>query len=230
MSLLTQLFETGWAKALAPHVSPQQFKILGQKIAQLRKTTTVYPSKDRVFRAFELTPFRGVKCVMVGQDPYHDGSADGLAFSASLNLKKLPPSLRLILAEVDDNYPERKSDISEGKLDPWDLSRWAEQGVFLTNMSYTVQGGKAGSHTAHWKEFFKSVVQALQTKNDIVWLLLGREARNFAPLITNQSHSIIEEAHPAADLYSGSPKFRGCGCFRRVNEELDLRNLGEILW
>ena len=43
---------------------------------------SVYPLKENIFKAFELTSPEKVKVVLLGQDPYHTpGQAQGLAFS-----------------------------------------------------------------------------------------------------------------------------------------------------
>ena len=228
--MINKVFEPGWAEKLEQQYNPNKFLLLGQHIAGLRKTSTVYPPSEDVFKAFKLTPYEKVRVVILGQDPYHNGSADGLAFSQSYESHRCAPSLGLILKEIERSYPEDVSNIQDGKIDPWDLSRWAEQGVLLLNTSLTVQKGKAGSHILYWKAFSKAVIKSLQQKRDVVWLLMGTEAKNFSPLITNSTHGIVETVHPAADLYSGTSKFYGSNCFKLVNEELNARNLKEIIW
>ena len=130
--------------------------------------------------------------------PYNDKevSADGLCFSNSTS-KTISPSLRNILKEIDDEYPENKELITHGKLDPQDLSRLAKQGVLLLNSALTVERGKAGSHLELWREFTEKVIASLQLKNDVIWLFLGRDAGKFSKFIVNPSHIVISAAHPA---------------------------------
>ncbi len=228
--MIEKVFEPGWAEVISNHFNPSKFILLGQTIAKLRKTKIVYPDSKDVFKAFQLTPYNQVKVVLLGQDCYHNGSADGLAFSQSKINTGCAPSLQRILKEIERSYPENVARLDEGKLDPWDLSRWAEQGVLLLNTSLTVERGKPGSHILYWKAFTKAIIKCLQRKRDVVWLLMGTEAKNFSPLISNSTHKIVETVHPAADLYSGNDIFYGSDCFRKVNEELNARNLKEILW
>lgn len=228
--MISKVFDPGWAEALENFYSSTKFTLLGQHIASLRKTSTVYPSQEDVFKAFKLTPYEKVRVVILALDPYHNGSADGLAFSQSYESHRCAPSLGLILKEIERSFPEDVSNIQDGKIDPWDLSRWAEQGIFLLNTSLTVQKGKPGSHVLFWKAFTKAVIKSLQRKRDVVWLLMGTEAKNFSPLITNSTHGIVETVHPAADLYSGVSKFYGSNCFKDINKELRARNLKEIVW
>jgi uracil-DNA glycosylase len=74
----------------------------------------VYPSDQDVFRAFDLTPLDQVRVVILGQDPYFNGEADGLAFSAG-RVKRLPLSLQRIVAEVRDDGFEAASQRGHGK-------------------------------------------------------------------------------------------------------------------
>ena len=61
----------------------------------------IYPLKENVFKAFELTSPEEVKVVLLGQDPYHTpGQAQGLAFSLP-NDAPTQPSMRNILKELN---------------------------------------------------------------------------------------------------------------------------------
>ena len=60
----------------------------------------VYPPKNEVFRAFQLTPYSETKVVILGQDPYHgEGQAHGLCFSVKPPVEA-PPSLVNIYKEL----------------------------------------------------------------------------------------------------------------------------------
>ncbi len=66
--------------------------LLIQFLAQERKgPVPIYPAKQDVFNAFNLTPFDAVKVVIMGQDPYHGpGQAHGLSFSVRPGVPFLP--------------------------------------------------------------------------------------------------------------------------------------------
>ena len=63
------------------------------------KKKTIFPRKDQVFNAFRYTPYKDVKVVILGQDPYHGtGEAHGYAFSC---LKTpIPPSYSIIIINL----------------------------------------------------------------------------------------------------------------------------------
>jgi len=66
--MIDKIFKPDWAKAINKHYSSDKFSLLGSKIAQLRRQVKVYPEKDEVFRAFELTSYNETKVVIIGQD------------------------------------------------------------------------------------------------------------------------------------------------------------------
>lgn len=225
---LIEMFGESWYKVLEEYISSEAFTKLASTITGLRHKRTIYPPRELIFRAFRETPYDKVKVVLVGQDCYHDGSAEGLSFSNGM-CNKISPSLRLILEEIDNSYPEWKEDIGYGRLDKQDLSRWAKQGVFLINMALTVEEKKAGSHLKLWEPFINFVFSTINNKQDVIWILLGKEAQKIKILITNKTHTILEAAHPAVHCYGGSG-FLGSNVFKECNIELELRNKQIIQW
>ena len=85
-ALLVSEFDQPYMLALQSFLSAEQ--IQGK---------TIYPPADQIFTAFNLTPLKSVKVVILGQDPYHGpDQAHGLSFSVPSSVKKLPPSLKNI--------------------------------------------------------------------------------------------------------------------------------------
>src|SRR5258705_9387064 len=98
------------------------------------------PLVGQRYTALRLTPFDNVKCIILGQDPYPTkGMAHGLAFSVLPHVKRLPPTLKNILAEYCSDLRYRPP--SSGDLRPW-----AANGVLLLNTILTVDEGKPMSH------------------------------------------------------------------------------------
>lgn len=226
---LIDTFGNSWYEELKEFLNGETFVKTGNLIATIRKSKVIYPSSNLVFRVFKETPYDKVKVIIIAQDPYHDGSADGLAFSNSLTTR-MSPSLRNILIEIDDECPEWMMDINFGRLDKQDLSRWSKQGVFLLNTALTVEAGKPESHIDYWIPFTEEVIKALNKKNEIIWILLGKESQKFIKFMTNKTHTILEAPHPASEVYRRGAGFFGCGIFKKCNEELEARNKQIIQW
>ena len=102
----------------------------------------VYPELDKAFRAFKETPLNQVRVVLLGQNPFHNGSSTGLSFAnRDIPGKALSPSLKVIFDEIEQS-------VYNGLMldkDPT-LEKWAKQGVLLLNSSLTVEKGKPESH------------------------------------------------------------------------------------
>lgn len=200
------------------------YRNLKRYVAQEYATQTVYPPMPDIFKAFELTPISKTKVVIIGQDCYHgEGQAMGLSFSVHDNVKPIPPSLRNIRRELDNESVERAE---------WsqDLTRWAEQGVLLLNTILTVREHEPLSHANKgWETLTDNAILELETHNQpIVYLLWGANARSKKKLITNCCHAYLESAHPSP--LSANRGFFGNNHFAKANEFLVVNGVEPIRW
>ncbi|MDY2728024.1 MAG: uracil-DNA glycosylase [Candidatus Onthovivens sp.] len=190
------------------------------------KEKDVFPPKENIFRAFDLTGFSDVKIVIIGQDPYsNEGQANGLAFSVNKGITP-PPSLKNIVKEIGNEF---NSDLNPN--DYVDLSYLSTQGVLLLNSILTVDKGKPLSHNNNlYKEFINNVIEIIE-KNDnpIVYLLWGTYARKYSASITNKNHIFIETNHPSPLSANRGGRFNS-NCFLRANEFLINHNAKPIEW
>ena len=191
-------------------------------IQEKLKNKVVYPPNEETFRALRLTGVDDVKVVILGQDPYHGRSqADGLAFSVQKGIK-LPPSLRNIFKEIED-------DLGVDSPKHGDLSFLAEQGVLLLNSVLTVNEGDPASHANRgWEAFTDKIVEILNHKKNIVFMLWGGYAQKKASKISKESHCILKATHPSP--LSAHRGFFGCRHFSKANEYLVLNGLNPIKW
>ena len=124
---------SSWREELRDIFNKDYFERLAERIRGEYKRYIVYPSGNVIFKAFDLCSYDKVSVVLLGQDPYHNpGQANGLAFSVNKGVK-LPPSLRNIYLEIENDIGCQKS-FNDG-----DLSSWAKQGVLLFNAILTVR-------------------------------------------------------------------------------------------
>ena len=89
-----------WAPALKPEYKKEYYKKLYEKVnEEYSSGRTIFPPSDDIFNAFHFTPLHEVKCVIIGQDPYHGvNQAHGLCFSVKPEVE-IPPSLVNIYKE-----------------------------------------------------------------------------------------------------------------------------------
>ncbi|MEM9525881.1 MAG: uracil-DNA glycosylase, partial [Bacteroidota bacterium] len=148
MSAPNVQIEASWKDALQEEFAKPYFKNLVTFIKQEKADNkTIYPPGPLIFNAYNTTPIDKVKVVILGQDPYHNpGQAMGLSFSVPKGVR-IPPSLRNI-------YKELQTSLNITPAPHGDLTKWAEQGVFLLNAMLTVERNQPGSHQRSGWQFF----------------------------------------------------------------------------
>lgn len=191
---------------------------------QIAQGNRVFPPKELIFNAFQLTDWNQLKVVILGQDPYHgQGEAHGLSFSVPDGVK-IPPSLRNIFKELSADIPGFQIPASGN------LTKWAEQGVLLLNAILTVNKDHPASHQhAGWEEFTDTLIQYIsENKRGTVFILWGKFAQSKKHLIDANKHLILESVHPSP--LSAHRGFLGCKHFSIANNYLHKNNQPEIDW
>jgi uracil-DNA glycosylase len=212
-----------WGLVLADEIEQAYFQRLQEFIYQERKAGIVYPPEGEVFAALEATPFRDVRVLILGQDPYHDeGQAHGLCFSVRPGVPK-PPSLNNILRELSDDIG--CSTPNNGCLLPW-----ARQGVLLLNAVLTVRAHEPNSHKNRgWERFTDAIIQAVSDNpSPVVFVLWGAYAQKKIELIDASRHSVVQSVHPSP--LSARRGFFGSRPFSAVNEALQASGGSIIDW
>ena len=205
-----------WAEKLSIEYRKPYYRELFQFVKDEYSKVVVYPPSEDIFNAMHLTPLSKVKCVILGQDPYHEpGQAHGLCFSVKPDIK-IPPSLENIYKELHD-------DVGFEIPNHGYLEEWAKQGVLLLNTVLTVRAHKAFSHRGKgWEQFTDAIIRTVnEIDRPVVFLLWGKPAQEKKALLNNPKHLILEAPHPSPlSAYRG---FFGCRHFSKANEFL-VRN------
>lgn len=221
---MTTSTKQNWESLLA---SEKQKKYFSDIMAFLREEKSrgkiIYPAEKNIFNAIKFTPFKNLKVVIIGQDPYHNpGQAHGLSFSVPKNIPK-PPSLRNIFKEL-------KNDCDIEIPDHGCLENWAKQGVLLLNAALTVEENKPGSHAnIGWQTFTDAIIEKINHHPDqIIYLLWGSYAQKKQDLIDTQKHIILTAPHPSP--LSAHRGFLGCKHFSKTNTLLMKSGRTPIDW
>lgn len=215
--------EDSWKKVLSDVFEQDFFQRLVSFVKDEYQTNQVFPPGKEIFNAFEHCSLESLKVVILGQDPYHGpGQAHGLSFSVKPGIP-FPPSLLNIFKEI-------KSDIGIDLPPNGDLTRWADQGVFLLNATLTVRANKAGSHQNQgWETFTDEVIKLISAHREkIVFMLWGAYAQKKADLIDSNKHLILKAPHPSP--LSAHRGFLGCRHFSQANQYLTENNFNPIKW
>ncbi len=198
-----------------------EWTMLCERVDDAYSLAVCYPRKSEIFQAFNSCALDQVKVVILGQDPYHGaGQAHGLAFSVHSGVKA-PPSLRNILKEVWE-------DVNGMPL--VDLTRWAEQGVFLLNSVLTVEEKKPGAHSGFgWETFTDEVIRVIsERRQHVVFMLWGNYAHKKESLVDTSKHLVLKAPHPSPlSAYQG---FFGCKHFSQANAFLAEKGISVVHW
>ncbi len=212
-----------WAEKLNVEYKKPYYRELFNFIKEEYSKVVVYPPSEDIFNAMHLTPLSKVKCVILGQDPYHEpGQAHGLCFSVKPDIK-IPPSLENIYKELHD-------DIGFAIPNHGYLEEWAKQGVLLLNTVLTVQAHRAFSHRGKgWEQFTDAIIRTVnEIDRPVVFLLWGKPAQEKKALLNNPRHLILEAPHPSPlSAYRG---FFGCRHFSKANDFLMKNGETPIDW
>lgn len=220
----TPQIESSWLEALKDEFEKPYFPEIKKAIVNdINEGKVLYPPMDKIFNAFNHTPFDDVKVVILWQDPYHGpNQAHWLSFSVADGIPQ-PPSLKNMLKEINADL---WIDIpTTGNLEPW-----AKQWVLMLNAILTVQKSTPASHAKiGWETFTDAVIKKISDeKTWIVFLLWGNFARSKIALIDTFKHSVLEAPHPSP--FSAHNWFFGCKHFSKTNELLKEMGKEEIDW
>ena len=212
-----------WQQILKSEFEKEYYKQLMQFLDNEYLTQEIFPSRENIYSALNLTSFKNTKVLILGQDPYHGfNQAHGLCFSVQPDVK-IPPSLMNI-------YKELKSDLDCDIPSHGYLTSWAQQGVLMINTVLTVRSGQANSHkNKGWEKFTDHIITLLNEKSTpVVFILWGNNAHNKIKMITNPIHKIIKSPHPSPlSSYRG---FFGSKPFSTTNHFLESIHSTPIDW
>lgn len=177
----------------------------------------IHPDICDLLNSLKRTPFEKVRVVIVGEGPYPNECANGVAFECPSTMR---PSMLTIQSEL-----ERDID-GFVKMATGDLGKWTDQGVLMLNY-YLTSNDKSTIKDTESCEFTKKVIRLLdKTKKNLVFMLWGEHACSLLPLIRKHYHCILMAPHPSP--MSGS--FHGCKIFSKCNEYLEKKKIQKINW
>lgn len=158
--------------------------------------SNICPSKKNIFRAFQLCPYKELRVVCIGMDPYpQPGVATGILFGNSPTVEErlLSPSLKVVKKAVNAT-----SDFDNT------MKKWARQGILMINSALTCKVNQIGSHVDIWRPFVSKLIHNLsRTRPDIIFVMFGAQAQSFNKEI--KGNKIINVKHPAYYARMGFP-------------------------
>ena len=112
-----------------------------------------------------------------------------------------------------------------------DLSRWCKQGVLMLNTALTTEVGQIGKHKDLWRPFTQYVIDQIANSNTgLAWVFLGKDAQQFADLVSDTAHEKYLVSHPASAAYAKMKQWDCKDMFNQVNAYLDFMFDTKIVW
>ncbi|KAI5952610.1 UNG1 [Candida jiufengensis] len=234
-----------WLALIHKELTKPYFQKLKQFLNVESSKKTIFPKQEDIYSWSNLTPVNKVKCLILGQDPYHNhNQAHGLAFSV-LEPNRPPPSLINIYKTLKIDYPDYKvpnfKALSEqGKPGGGNLTNWSKQGVLLLNTILTVESHKANSHKKKgWEIFTEKCIELLikyyiEQNQGFVIMAWGSPAQKsiepFKKLLDQNQNKflILRTVHPSP--LSARRGFFESNVFKKCNQWLVENGKTEIDW
>jgi uracil-DNA glycosylase len=181
-----------WALRLKPVLKSEYMKKLMDYLTVEYSLQKIKPyDKNEIFQAFRLTPYSKLKIVIIGQEPYHIGGANGLAYGENFATFR-----NSALCKIVDNieriyYPDEVIVDFDNSLE-----QWAKQGVLLLNTALTTRLNEPGSHRKPWRRFVETVLNEINDYNPgTIFMLWGDAAQKLIPYLSDK-HYVLKYEHP----------------------------------
>lgn len=225
VKLYERLKPSGWGDKLKTFIMSEDFeRILATLYDQATSGQRFTPVLKQVFRAFEECPYKDLKVVILGQDPYPQPNvADGIAFSCS-NTGKPEASLRFIFKELNDTV------YSDGHDQDPDLKRWSNQGILAINTAFTTTVNKVGSHYEIWRPFLAFLFDTLTINSPgLIYVFMGKKSQEWMDSIPDNNYKLLT-SHPASAAYIKAEKWDSGDVFNKISELVYKNYKEKIIW
>lgn len=220
-----------WYPVLSHLFMTDEFKQIGMFLAQEEAYKhDIQPRIENIFRAFKMCPYEKLKVIIIGQDPYPGGEADGLAFSSKYHTR--PDSLKVIFEELElEGLGVRTNN---------NLDDWAEQGVLLLNTHLTTLRYFVNAHSnIGWDWFTGEVLQTVSARrmganivSPMIIMAWGSPAKEVIRknMVRDLDKDIyfLQSPHPAAQKHGW--KYLGNNHFKLANKYLIDHDVEPIKW
>src|SRR5699024_11113419 len=97
------LITNDWQDILKHEFAKHYFKQLETFLTEAYQNKQIFPKYKDIFNALNATPYKDVKVVILGQDPYHGiNQSHGLSFSVQQGTNLPPSPTSLFIKRVND--------------------------------------------------------------------------------------------------------------------------------
>jgi len=212
----------GWAYVL-PINALKQFLEIKHRLDVIQENGhIVYPKGVNMTTIFRKIGFSNIKVVIVGENPYPNSNANGIAFSCETNISK---SLNIIFDSIEYNTKSIK-DREELK----NLNYLTSQGVFFLNSCLSIGSGHNNFHEyIGWQHFVASVLHTISYNKGISFLFWGKKASIYENCILKRKKHLILNTNNPTKSENKNREWK-CNHFKKVNSHLKKQGKQQINW
>jgi uracil-DNA glycosylase len=148
------------------------------------KNTISYPRRNDIFKAFRLTKLEDIKVVIIANEPVNGIGCNGAPLSNGLALsvhreEATPKTTQSLYSILQNQYPNFKNP-GHG-----DLTEWASRGIFLLQLSLTIDPEDPESHSELWTGFIAKVLESImKTRKHTPFILFGKKCNRISNFIS----------------------------------------------
>lgn len=156
-----------------PFMTSKEWLLMKRKIGP-----STLPDRGQTFRAFDMEA-EEVRLVVVGAEPYRDGSADGLAFSSFKGWKDMHPVTAALLTAIRKQLYDYMGEATfKGAFPTGNLLNWKQNGALLMNSILCADPeSKMLYKDIGWQRLTEEILRSvLETKQAKAVLLIGKRA------------------------------------------------------
>jgi uracil DNA glycosylase len=205
--MFDQLINTGWSEKLRFFIKSHEFEdLLLELREEVRDGYRFTPSVADVLKPFQFCKYKDVKLVILTPEPFTN------------------PILNTGFGRIssDPKHHENRLFCDMVGIDNISTTVVAKQGVLFLNASLTTRIGIPGKHHKIWQDFLLTVIDVLNRKTDLAWLIIGSDEH--LELI-NPHHFItfLPQLVPVKSVGYDNP-------MTQIDEYLVDKNLESIIW
>lgn len=187
----------GWAIQLKDTLKSPYAEKLMDFISVEYAMSEIVPTRNNIFKAYQLCPWESVKVVIIGNVPWTNSEANGLAYGDAFTTRFHSSTLVKIYECIERNY---YADSFYLDFD-FTLEEWAKQGVLLLNRSLTTKQDDKNCHKKPWGTFISATINAINEYNPgTIFILWEKEAKLLAPSIHKHNYVLTYDS-PSTCVY-----------------------------
>lgn len=160
--MFDQLINTGWSEKLRFFIKSHEFEdVLSDLASEVRDGHRFTPSVSEVFRPFQFSKLKDTKLVIQTVEPYTNPLLNTGFGRIPAGFKVGEHQLFCEMVGIDERI--------------FDVKAVAKQGVLFLNSSLTTRIGVPGKHRPIWQDFLLNVMEVLNRKESLAWLVIGSD-------------------------------------------------------